>query len=181
MCRGALDAEKLGRCLFSLNHPMNDVIPVTTDNDIAAIRRLFEEYSASLPVDLALQHIDHEMASLPGSYSAPRGALFLARADGSVAGCIGLRPFSESVGELKRLYVVPAFRGRGFARALVSAAIVAGRGSGYDALVLDSLDSMQAAILLYQSFGFRRTEPYWSNPFPNVQYFRLSLNPGGTP
>lgn len=160
---------------------MNEVVPVTSDGDIAAVRQLFEEYSASLAVDLTLQHIDHEMSSLPGSYSPPRGALFLARADGSPAGCIGLRPFSESVGELKRLYLRPAFRGRGLARALVSGAIAAAKGIGYRALVLDSLDSMPAAISLYKSFGFEHTEPYWPNPFPNVQYFRLSLESSNRP
>ena len=74
-------------------------------------------------------------------------------------GCIGLRPFSVSVGEIKRLYVVPAFRGRGFARSLVSAAIEAARRIGYSALVLDTLASMQPAIALYESFGFERV--YW--------------------
>jgi carbonic anhydrase len=160
---------------------MNEIFQTTTDSEIIAVRELFEQYSASLPVDLTLQHIGSEMASLPGSYAAPRGALFLARADGSAAGCIGLRPFSETVGELKRLYVIPAFRSRGLARALISTAIAAARSIGYKALVLDSLASMRAAISLYESFGFRRTEPYWSNPFPNVLYFRLPLEPGRTP
>ena len=94
-----------------------------SETDYAAVRRLFEEYSASLTVDLTLQHIDTEMASLPGSYSPPRGGLFLAHADGCPAGCIGLRPFSETVGEFKRLYLLPRFRGRGLARSLVSAVV----------------------------------------------------------
>lgn len=154
---------------------MNDVVPAATPGDIVAVRGLFEEYAASLSVDLTLQNIDSEVASLPGAYAAPRGALLLARVDGAPAGCIGLRPFSETVGELKRLYVCPRFRGCGLARALVAAAIEAGRGMGCRVLVLDSLDSMQAAIALYESFGFQETEPYWQNPFPNVRYFRLSL------
>ena len=162
------------KCLFT---SMNEIIAVTGNTNIAAIRQLFEEYSASLTIDLTLQHIDDEMDSLPGVYTAPRGALFLAQVDGAPAGCIGLRPFSDSVGELKRLYVVPAFRGRGLARALILAGITAGRNAGYRSLVLDTLDSMHAAISLYESSGFRRTEPYWSNPFPNVLYFRLSLEP----
>ena len=139
---------------------MNAITPAATSSDIAAVRQLFEAYSAFLPVDLTLQQIDTEVASLPGSYAAPRGALFLARADNFAAGCIGLRPFSGSVREVKRLYVVPAFRGRGLARSLVSAAIAAGRSIGYEALVLDSLDSIQTAISLFRSFGFEPTEPY---------------------
>ncbi|MFZ0709874.1 MAG: hypothetical protein WAM53_07525 [Terrimicrobiaceae bacterium] len=47
--------------------------------DVTVMRQLFE---ASLAVDLGFQHFDQELVSLPGAYSSPRGALFLARADG---------------------------------------------------------------------------------------------------
>jgi carbonic anhydrase len=156
---------------------MNSVLPASSEDDIQVVRQLFEEYAASLAVDLSFQNFERELASLPGDYSPPRGALFLAHADGSAIGCIGLRPFSESVGELKRLYVVPAFRGRGLARSLISAAIVAARQVGYRGLVLDTLVSMQPAIALYESFGFERTDAYYANPLPGVLYFRASLEP----
>ena len=160
---------------------MNELIRATTDSDIIAVRQLFEQYAASLAIDLSFQHFEDELVSLPGAYSPPRGALFLARADGSAVGCIGLRPFSDSIGELKRLYVVPAFRGHGLARALVSAAIAAARSIGYSALVLDTLSSMRAAIALYESFGFQHTEAYYPNPLPDVLYFRMLLEPNRTP
>jgi carbonic anhydrase len=156
---------------------VNSVLPASSEDDLQVVRRLFEQYAASLAIDLCFQNFERELASLPGDYSPPRGALFLARADSTPVGCIGLRPFSESVGELKRLYVVPAVRGRGFARSLVSAAIAAARGIGYSALVLDTLASMQPAIALYKSFGFERTDAYYANPLPDVLYFRVSLEP----
>ena len=154
---------------------LNEVLPAITDSDTLAVRQLFEQYAASLAIDLGFQHFERELASLPGDYAPPRGALFLARADGSPVGCIGLRPFSDSVGEIKRLYVLPAFRGSGLARCLVSAAIAAARRIGYRALVLDTLASMQPAIALYESFGFERTHAYYTNPLPDVLYFRASL------
>ena len=156
---------------------INEILPATSDSDILAVRQLFEQYAASLAIDLSFQHFDRELVSLPGAYAPPRGALFLFHADGSAAGCIGLRPFSDSVGEIKRLYVIPAFRGRGLSRSLVAAAIAAARRIGYTTLVLDTLSSMQAAIALYQSFGFVRTNAYYANPLPNVLYFRASLEP----
>ena len=100
---------------------------------------------------------------------------------GLAAGCIGLRPFSNSVGELKRLYVIPAFRGRGFARSLVLSAITAARSIGYGALFLDTLSSMRSAIALYESIGLQRTAPYYPNPLPDVLYFHMSLEPSRSP
>lgn len=154
---------------------MNEIIPAVSKGDIASIRQLFEQYAASLGIDLSFQHFQSELASLPGDYAPPRGALFLARVAGLPAGCIGLRPFSDSVGELKRLYIAPAHRGHGLARSLVSTAIAAARQIGYDALVLDTLASMKPAIALYESFGFKRTTAYYPNPLPDVLYFRVTL------
>jgi len=160
---------------------VNTILRATTQSDLAVVRELFEQYAASLGIDLCFQGFRHELASLPGAYRPPRGALFLARAEGVAAGCLGLRPFSESVGELKRLYVVPAFRGHGLARLLVSSAINAARSIGYQDLVLDTLSSMRAAIALYESFGFQRADPYYPNPLPGVLDFRRSLSPNRRP
>ena len=154
---------------------MNEVIAAALEGDLGTIRKLFQEYAASLGFSLCFQGFDEELRSLPGVYAPPGGALFVARVDGDTVGCIGLRRFSDGIGELKRLYVVPAFRRHGLARALVSAAIEAAERIGYAGLVLDTVASMHAAIALYESFGFHRTEPYYENPLPEVVYFRKPL------
>src|SRR5262245_42585154 len=137
---------------------MNEIVSATLDSDMTEFRELFAEYSGSLAIDLNLQHIDEEIASLPGCYAPPQGTLFLARVTGAAAGCIGVRPFSAGTGEVKRLFVRPGFRGRGLARSLISSAIAFAKDTGYQALVLDTLSTMDPAISLYESFGFRRTE-----------------------
>ena len=154
---------------------MKEVMPVTAEEDVRSVRQLFEEYAASLGFDLCFQNFDQELNSMPGAYSPPAGGLFLARVNGSGVGCIGLRPFCDGIGELKRLYVVPGFRRHGLARSLVSCAIDAARSIGYRELVLDTVASMRPAFTLYQSFGFRGTEPYYANPLPDVLYFRKLL------
>jgi ribosomal protein S18 acetylase RimI-like enzyme len=162
--------------LLTLRVNKVEIIPVVSPDDIRAIRQLFEQYAAALAVDLCFQNFQQELKTLPGDYASPRGALFLARVEGVAAGCIGLRPFSSSVGEVKRLYVNPAQRGQGLARALVSTVMDTARQIGYDSLVLDTLASMKPAIALYESFGFQRTAAYYPNPLPEVVYFRLSLS-----
>jgi ribosomal protein S18 acetylase RimI-like enzyme len=74
--------------------------PVHSRNDLPAITQLFRAYAASLPIDLGYQGFDDELASLPGKYAPPAGALLIARgADGAALGCVAMRPLPSPQGE----------------------------------------------------------------------------------
>jgi hypothetical protein len=47
-----------------------EIRPATSDDDLSAIRALFQAYAASLPVDLDYQVFVQELAGLPGAYAA---------------------------------------------------------------------------------------------------------------
>jgi ribosomal protein S18 acetylase RimI-like enzyme len=159
--------------------PQIDIIQATTPELLAATAELFVEYAHSLGIDLSFQRFDAELADLPGLYAAPRGALLLALADGQVAGCCALRPLDESdepnASEMKRLYVRPAFRRFGLGRLLVEATLDAGRRAGYAAVMLDTLDDMEAARTLYEDLGFEEVPPYYHNPIAGAHYLRVLL------
>lgn len=147
----------------------------TSLEDIAAVRRLFEEYATSLAIDLCFQGFAAELAGLPGAYAPPRGRLLLATIDGSPAGCVGLRPRDEHTCEMKRLYVRPAFQGRGLGRLVAQHVIAQARASGYSTLVLDTLPSMKGAVRLYESLGFVRRPPYFQSPIADNVFMELRL------
>jgi putative acetyltransferase len=150
-------------------------IDIDDNAQLDEARTLLREYAAGLPAAVEIPEFEDEVADLPGAYAPPRGRLLVARGDGSAAGCVGLRPFDEEIAELKRLYVREAFRGRGFARALVAAVISAARDEGYRRLRLDTHESMAAARALYGSFGFREIPAYWDHPVPDVRFYELTL------
>ena len=142
--------------------------------DITHARELFREYADWLAIDLAFQHFDYELATLPGKYAPPPGRLFLA-GDPPV-GCIALRPLDEAgVGEVKRLYVRDAARGTGLGRTLAETVIEHARGIGYRELRLDTADWMRDALRLYAKLGFRECSPYYHNPMPGAVYMSLVL------
>jgi len=140
------------------------------------VKELFEEYAASLDLDLEFQGFAAELAGLPGDYVAPRGALFLAT-EGKVAlGCVALRPLEwPLVAELKRLYVRPQGRGRRLGRLLSLEALRAARAAGYERVRLDTLPSMVSAQRLYTELGFCDIDAYRFNPVPTARYLEPEL------
>lgn len=149
---------------------------IDSPGDLATARTLFREYADSIGVDLCFQDFETELATLPGAYRPPHGALLLAEGGGEAAGCVALRPLEPpAVAELKRLYVRPGARGVGLGAALTAAALKLAREAGYARIRLDTLPTMAAAQALYRRLGFREIPPYRLNPIPGALYMQCEL------
>jgi ribosomal protein S18 acetylase RimI-like enzyme len=153
------------------------LIQAQSTEEVSIARALFEEYAAWLGISLCFQNFDKELAQLPGDYAAPNGRLFLAVDSDEVMGCVALRKIGEGVGEMKRLFVRPTFRGRGLGRTLTEKLIAEATRMGYASLRLDTLPGkMDQAIALYRSLGFREIPPYYKNPVEGATFMELILD-----
>lgn len=162
-----------------MNAPPIDLIVPDSPDAWEATRAILRDYAASLDVDLSFQHFEAELAELPGEYVAPDGLLLLALVDGAVAACGAFRPLLDAdtpnACEMKRLFVRPAFRGFGLGRMLAQALMDRATEAGYSAMLLDTLDDMQAARGLYESLGFAEVPPFYFNPLPGAHYLKAEL------
>jgi ribosomal protein S18 acetylase RimI-like enzyme len=156
---------------------MLQIVAAETGNRLSEARALFEEYAASLGIDLNFQNFRDELSRLPGAYAPPTGRLLLAQWHGETAGCIALRPLGEDICEMKRLYVRPHFQGLGLGKALAEAVIAEARAIGYARLRLDTLPSMTRARAMYAALGFREIAPYRYNPIEGTAFMELLLSP----
>lgn len=150
------------------------ILPARAD-DIPTVRNLLREYADTLDFSLDFQEFDRELASLPGEYAPPGGALLVASAEEAVAGCVGLRRLDDSTCEMKRLYVAAARRGHGLGAALAAAVIAEARRLGYARMRLDTVPGMETAQALYERLGFREIPPYRLNPVPGARFLELDL------
>jgi ribosomal protein S18 acetylase RimI-like enzyme len=151
------------------------IVAAGSPETIAIVRQLFEEYAASLEIDLGFQNFGEELAGLPGDYVPPAGGLLLGLDDTGPVGCVAFRPLEPGVAEMKRLYVRPTARGGGWGRRLAERVVSDARVAGYERMRLDSLPTMRSALGLYLGMGFRDIAPYRHSPVPGTRFLELDL------
>ena len=151
------------------------IIEAHSGRHVSHVRELFREYADALGFDLSFQNFETELAGLPGPYAPPDGRMLLAVDDEKIAGCVALRRIDETTCEMKRLYVRPAFRGRGVGRKLARTIVDQARKVGYERMRLDTIPSMKPAVALYESLGFKTIGPYRYNPIEGAQFMELVL------
>lgn len=89
-----------------------------------------------------------------------RLAFLIAHADGLAIGCGAVRELEPGVGEVKRMFVQPAWRRRGVARQLLAALESRARNLGFRALRLETAEGQPEAIGLYRSAGYVDIPPF---------------------
>ena len=77
--------------------------------------------------------------------------------------------------EMKRMYVLPEFRGKKIGRELAVRVVVEARKFGYEKMRLDTIASMKEADALYRSLGFQPIDAYRYNPIDGAAYYELVL------
>jgi GNAT superfamily N-acetyltransferase len=156
-----------------------EIYEITSAEDVRTevIIRLFSQYLRELGEELGFQQVDAELENPVKKYGPPAGVLLLAYIDGRPAGCVALQPLPEKeTCEMKRLFVLPEFRGYKLGRILAEAIVQKAADMGYRVMKLDTLDRLQPAIALYQRMGFTETSPYYNNPLEGVVYMQKQLN-----
>jgi ribosomal protein S18 acetylase RimI-like enzyme len=97
--------------------------------------------------------------------------VWLAFAGNEAVGCIVLHPLVSlpRSGEIKRLYVKPAYRRQGLAEYLLQALEeFAAENARYEWLYLDSKDDLVTAIRFYERQGYEHCDRYNANPQATV-------------
>jgi len=157
---------------------MTEVIEARFPEHLEVVRALFREYAESLNIDLSFQNFESEVADLPGKFAAPHGSVLLAQSKGQIIGCIAMRPIDDTICEMKRLYIRPTGRGQQLGRQLGTMICRIAKEAGYTRIRLDTLPSMQAAISLYVSLGFKPIPAYVFNPIEGAIFMECDLTGG---
>jgi putative acetyltransferase len=159
------------------------IVEAITKKQIEIAEELFREYQHFLNVDLCFQGFEEELATLPGKYAEPTGAILLAQEGDVIVGCVAVRALTDTtnshknirVCEMKRLYVKESFQGFSAGRFLAETVIEKAKQLGYQKMKLDTLQRLEKAISLYKKLGFHEIEAYYENPNLEVVYLEIDL------
>ena len=142
---------------------MTFVIRRYTNGDHAAVRDLFIRVNRELAPpemrkafeDYIARSLTEEIDRIGEYYAARQGAFFVADDGGALAGMFGLEGIGTTSAELRRMYVDAAYRGKGFAQAMLVEAEQVCREAGTPVLTLSTSEVQQAALMFYRKSGYR--------------------------
>lgn len=109
---------------------------------------------------ISTRSYDDLRKKFPGQHVPPDGCLLVAMNDGQPCGCAALARLTDTICEMRTVYVRPDCRGLGVGKKLVEAIISQSHAFGYSTMRLDTLRFMESAQTLYRSLGFYDIEPY---------------------
>lgn len=153
---------------------MIQIIIADKEQHAPPIRELFWEYlqwanmkveeNFGVSFDIAAM-LEDDMNTVD-KFMPPRGRLLLGYVDDQPMGIACLKALTDSIGEVKRMYVRPQARNRGLGRALLNQLLEEARQIGYERIRLDSARFMTEAHQLYRTNGFREIEAYEGSEIP---------------
>ena len=119
--------------------------------DDADVRQL----TAAQQAELRARYEGGQEPGTPPSAADVAVVLVARDTGGEALGCGALRPLEDGVAEIKRMYVVPAARGRGLSKLVLAGLEAAARDRGWTTLRLETGPRQPEAIALYEGAGYR--------------------------
>ena len=130
-----------------------------TNNDTGAIKTMIfsvlEEYG--LPPDPC--RTDADLEDIETSYTNNNGYFIVVTNAGRVIATMGILRIDTGTCELRKMYAIPAARGRGLGKTLMELALAKAVELGYRRMVLETASPLKEAIGLYRRYGFRQYQP----------------------
>ena len=113
------------------------------------------------------EYVDAHLEDLT-NLKPPDGIIYLLVDGGNVAGMGALRRLRDEVGEIKRMYIRPLHRGKGYGKQMVNELLKAGRELGCSSFILETSNFMTVAQHIYRSAGFVEREEYPESETPTI-------------
>ena len=134
------------------------------------IEEMRKRYNIDLELHLGVSVRDYTKKYFEdlSSYIPPEGIYLVLQTNGFIIGMGALRKLKKNIGEIKRMYIQPKYRGNGYGKELLEQLLKKGQEFGYASVRLDTGEFMTAAHKVYRLAGFQERERYLESEGPII-------------
>jgi len=159
---------------------MVEFIPINLDLHKSHLIKLTEEYLSWISEEMQkrynidtisvigesiLEFTERSLDQL-SSHLPHEGFYYILQVEGKIGGMGALRKLKKDVGEIKRMYIRPEYRKKGYGKAMLIQLLEKGKEFGFSNIRLDTGKFMDAAQYVYRSVGFQEREKYPESEVP---------------
>jgi putative acetyltransferase len=130
------------------------ILRKASKGDKIHIIQLIGRIRTSYKFDINLDEIDSDLVDLDKSYFNNNGWFAVVESAGKIIGTYGLIQKDREVCELRKMYLLPGFRGKGFGKIMIEDVLIKSRLLGYKQIVLETNKVLETAIGVYKKYGF---------------------------
>ncbi|MHC4124676.1 MAG: GNAT family N-acetyltransferase [Planctomycetota bacterium] len=134
---------------------IRDYKPDDNDRILFILKTALIEYG--LAVDT--QTTDSDILDVQKNYFNSNGSFRILEDSSEIIGMYGLYPIDPSTCELRKMYLLPALKGRGYGKLLMDDALIIAEKLSYKKMVLETNSRLIEAIGLYKKYGFKQYNP----------------------
>jgi putative acetyltransferase len=113
---------------------------------------------------------DGDLSDIERYYINNNGFFEVVEVHGKIVATVGLSKVDESTCELRKMYMLPAYRGKGLGKQLLEMALTKARSLGYRRVTLETATPLKEAIGLYRKYGFKPVEACHLSPRCDQRY-----------
>jgi len=141
---------------------------------VEAVGHYFAELDRRFPTGFDAGEGAHDAESM----ASGAGAFVVATSDGRPVACGGVQQVGPGVGEVKRMWVHPEWRGAGLGSRMLRHLEAEAARLGHRRVVLDTNATLVEAISMYERAGYSPTERYNENPYAQAWFEKVLKGPG---
>lgn len=104
--------------------------------------------------------VEKRMAFVPYNISSSIQDVVIAYKNDNAVGCAGLKDYSLTDAEVKRVWVSPDYRGKGLASQLMELIETKAKEQNFQRIILQTREMMKDAVGLYRKLGYHQIANY---------------------
>ena len=119
------------------------------------VKKVLEQYCLKTNPEVT----DKDLSDIKKHYIETGGCFKIIEDNGRIVGSYGLFPLSSDTCELRKMYLLSEYQGRGLGKLMMNDAIKVAQDKGFKEMVLETNSILDKAIRLYRKYGFQEYQP----------------------